>query len=253
VGEVLDHEWFCDQAEAEVARMASVVSTADPATQVPTCPGWTVSKLVKHAGIVHRWAERIVATRSSSRIEQRDIEAGLPAAEEAYPEWLAAGAAPLTAVLRSAGPDELVWAWGAEQRSGWWARRMLHETTVHRADAQFALGAWPDIDPVVAADGIEEFLANLPCARRPAEHLAELPAGESLHLHATDSDGEWLIRFADGGVMWSRGHEKATVAVRGPVAALLLLTYGRVHPAADVVTVFGDAALLDTWQQKTAL
>lgn len=250
---VLDHEWFCARTESEIARMASVTAGADPGTQVPTCAGWTIARLVKHTGIVHRWAERIVATRASARIEQRDLEAGLPADEAAYPQWLAAGAAPLAAALRSAGPDTVVWAWGAEQRSGWWARRMLHETTVHRADAEFGLGAWPDIDPVVAADGIEEFLANLPTARRPAEHLAELPAGESLHLHATDSDGEWLIRFDGSGVEWSRGHEKASAAVRGPVAALLLFTYGRIPGSDARLTVFGDAALLGIWQEKTAL
>ena len=107
---------------------------------------------------------------------------------------------------------------------------MLHETTVHRADVELAAGLVPDVDPVVAADGIEEFLANLPTARRPSEHLASLPAGASLHLHATDADGEWLIRIAGdgGGVEWSRGHAKATTAVRGPVAELLLFTYGRV-------------------------
>jgi uncharacterized protein (TIGR03083 family) len=250
---MLDHEWFCARAEAEIGRMAFVTAGIAPDTRVPVCPGWTVAKLVKHAGIVHRWAEHIVATRSSARIEQRDLEVGLPADEESYPQWLAAGAAPLAAVLRAAGPDTAVWAWGAEQRSGWWARRMLHETTVHRADAEFALGAFPDIDPVVAADGISEFLANLPTARRPHEHLASLPAGESIHLHATDADGEWLIKFADGTVTWSRGHEKATAAVRGPVALLLLFTYGRIAGSDPRLTVFGDSAVLDAWQEKTAL
>jgi len=234
--------------------MAAAVSAADPAAPVPTCPDWTVAKLVKHTGIVHRWATQIVSTRSSARVDQRDLDVGLPAAEAAYPQWLAAGAEPLLDVLRSAGPQTAVWAWGAEQRSGWWSRRMLHETTVHRADAEFALGMTaPAIDPVVAADGIEEFLANLPSARRPASNLASFPAGESLHLHATDSDGEWLIRFADGTLTWSRGHEKATTAVRGPVAALLLFTYGRVRPDDDRLTVFGDPALLEAWQAKTAL
>jgi uncharacterized protein (TIGR03083 family) len=250
---MLDHEWFCDRAEAEIAAMASVARGADPALPVPTCPQWSVARLVKHTGIVHRWATHIVSTRSSTRVEQRDVEAGLPAAESGYGDWLAAGAAPLAAVLRSAGPDAAVWAWGAEQRSGWWARRMLHETTVHRADAEFALGAVPDIDPVVAADGIEEFLANLPTARRPSERLASLPAGESLHLHATDADGEWLIRFAGGTVTWSRGHEKATAAVRGPVALLLLFTYGRIAGSDPRLTVFGESSVLGAWQEKTAL
>jgi uncharacterized protein (TIGR03083 family) len=253
VSDVLDHEWFCERAGAEIALMAAVVSGADPAAPVPTCPSWTVAKLVKHTGIVHRWATHIVSTRSSDRVDQRDLEVGLPDSESAYADWLAAGAAPLLATLRSAGPDAVVWAWGTEQRSGWWARRMLHETTVHRADAEFAAGVSPDIDPVAAADGIEEFLANLPAARRPREHLGSLPAGESLHLHATDFDGEWLIGFADGTVTWSRGHAKASAAVRGPVGRLLLFTYGRVPASDESLTAFGDRALLDAWQQKTAL
>ncbi len=250
---MLDHEWFCERAGAEIARMARVARGADPGTAVPTCPQWTVAKLVKHTGIVHRWATQIVLSRSSSRIEQRDLQVGLPPSEDSYADWLAAGAAPLLSALGSAGPEAAVWAWGASQRSGWWARRMLHETTVHRADAEFAIGASPDIDPVVAADGIEEFLTNLPDARRPREHLGSLPAGESVHLHATDYDGEWVIRFADGTVTWSRGHSKASAAVRGPVAALLLFTYGRVPPAAQSLTVFGDEGLLRAWQEKTAL
>jgi uncharacterized protein (TIGR03083 family) len=253
VDETLDHEWFCGRAEAEIARMASVVADADPATLVPSCPSWSIGRLVKHTGIVHRWATHIVSARSSEPVEQRAVEAGLPALETAYPSWLADGAAPLTAALRAAGPDETVWAWGAEQRSGWWARRMLHETTVHRADAQFALGGSPDVDPVVAADGIEEFLANLPRARRPRENLGSLPAGKSLHLHATDTDGEWLIRFAGGTVSWSRGHEKATAAVRGPVAELLLFTYGRLDPSAGSLTAFGDSSVLGAWREKMTL
>jgi uncharacterized protein (TIGR03083 family) len=253
VAETLDHEWFCEQTKAEIARMAALVAAADPAGPVPTCPQWSVARLIKHTGIVHRWVTHIVSNRSSEAVSLRDVEAGLPPLETAYPGWLADGAAPLLAALRSAGPDQTVWAWGAEQHSGWWARRMLHETTVHRADAQIAVGGWPDIDPVVAADGIEEFLAILPSATRPRDHLGSLPAGKSLHLHATDSDGEWLIRFADGTVTWSRGHEKASAAVRGPVAALLLFTYGRLEPTAESLTVFGDSSVLGAWQEKTAL
>jgi uncharacterized protein (TIGR03083 family) len=253
VAETLDHEWFCAHTEAEIARMASLVAAADPAEPVPTCPPWSLARLVKHTGIVHRWVTLIVSNRSGEPVSQRDVEAGLPALETAYPGWLADGAAPLIAALRGAGPDEAVWALDAEPRSGWWARRMLHETTVHRADAQFAVGELPDVDPVVAADGIEEFLAFLPTARRPRDHLGSLPAGKSLHLHATDTDGEWLIRFADGTVTWSRSHEKATAAVRGPVAALLLFTYGRLEPTAESLTVFGDSSVLDAWREKTAL
>jgi uncharacterized protein (TIGR03083 family) len=250
---MLDHEWFCERTEAEIAAMAAVIAETDPAAPVPTCPEWTVGRLTKHTGIVHRWVTEIVSSRAAERVDVRNVDAGLPASEEAYPQWLADGAAPLITTLRSAGPDAAVWSWGADHRASWWARRMLHETTVHRADAEFAVGAEPSFDPVVAADGIDEFLGNLPALPRRLEHLASLPAGESLHLHATDSDGEWLIKFADGTVTWSRGHEKATAAVRGPVGLLLLFTYGRVRGSDPRLAVFGDSSLLDAWQEKTAL
>ena len=147
-----------------------------------------------------------------------------------------------------------MWTWGPGRTSGWWARRILHETTVHRADAELALGvADPEIDSVIAADGIDEFLFNLPSARRPYKHLASLPTGASMHLHATDSDGEWLVRFTESGITWERGHGRASVAVRGPVASLLLFTYGRLRPSDPRLAVFGEADLLDAWQQKTAL
>ncbi|HEV3380571.1 MAG TPA: maleylpyruvate isomerase family mycothiol-dependent enzyme [Trebonia sp.] len=253
MADALEHEWFIDRTAAEIDRLAWLADGADPALPVPSCPGWVMAKLVKHTGIVHRWATEIVATRSSDRIDMRALDAGLPAKESDYAGWLTSGAEPLARALRGAGPEAEVWTWGAPRTSGWWARRLLHETTVHRADAEIAAGTEPDIDPVAAADGIDEFLANLPAARRPSEHLGSLPSGESLHLHATDSDGEWLIRITEDGIGWERGHAKATAAVRAPVGSLLLFTYGRLSPGDDRLTVFGDESLLTAWQERTAL
>jgi len=253
---VLDHDWFCERAGAEIGALADVVGDApDIEADVPACPGWTVAGLAEHAGNVHRWATTIVASRAADRQPFPAVESPWSSAD-GWAQWLRSGALPLLAALRSAGPAEQVWTWGPGGTSGWWARRMVHETVVHRADAELALGIQPVIDPVTAADGIDEFLENLPEARRPARHLASLPAGTSVHLHATDSDGEWVIRFGAAGpgtVTWTRGHEKATAAVRGPVADLLLFSYGR-YPATDSrLSVFGDAPLLGLWQEKLAL
>jgi uncharacterized protein (TIGR03083 family) len=254
VAEVLDHGWFCEAASAEIARMATAVSDiSDTAADVPTCPGWTVADLASHIGGIHRWVTATVASQAPSRLPFPDVkpESSSP---DALAAWLTAGAGPLLESLRAAGPVTPVWTWGPGRTSGWWARRMVHETAVHRADAELAVGvAAPVIDPVVAADGIDEFLFNLPSARRPYQHLASLPTGSSLHLHATDADGEWLVRFTESGIAWERGHAKATVAVRGPVALLLLFTYGRVPGADERFAVFGDASVLDEWQQKTTL
>jgi uncharacterized protein (TIGR03083 family) len=254
VAEVLDHAWFCEAAAAEIARMAAAVSgISDTAADVPTCPGWTVAELATHIGGIHRWVTAIVASQAPSRLPFPEVgpESSSP---DGLARWLTAGAVPLLESLRAAGPVTPVWTWGPGRTSGWWARRVVHETAVHRADAELAVGvAAPVIDPVVAADGIDEFLFNLPSARRPYKHLASLPTGSSMHLHATDADGEWLVRFTESGIAWERGHAKATVAVRGPVALLLLFTYGRVPGADERFAVFGDASVLDAWQQRTTL
>ncbi len=251
---MLDHAWFCERAEKELSAFANVLADVPHITaDVPTCPGWTVADLARHTGTIHRWVTEIVTTRATRRI-------GLPEAvtpwesADGYAQWISSGAVPLLDALRAAGPLTAVWSWGPGRTSGWWARRVLHETTVHRADAELALGvADPDIDPVVAADGIDEFLFNLPSARRPYPHLAALPTGASLHLHATDTDGEWLVRFTESGIAWERGHDKASAAIRGPVASLLLFTCGR-RPACDPrLDLFGDASLPGLWQEKTAL
>lgn len=253
MADALDHDWYIDRTAAEIDRLSWIADGEDPALAVPSCPGWTMAKLVKHTGTVHRWAAEIVTRRSGEPVGMRELDLGLPAKESDYAGWLASGAGQLASALSGAGPDANVWTWSAARASGWWARRMLHETTVHRADAELAAGVTPEIDPVTAADGIDEFLQNLPAAPRPSQHLASLPTGESLHLHATDCDGEWLIRFTDDGITWQRGHAKATSAVRGPVGALLLFSYGRIAPGDDRLAVFGAQSLLAAWQEKTAL
>jgi uncharacterized protein (TIGR03083 family) len=256
----MDHEEYCARISAEITRMASVAERAAPASPVPGCPGWDLAKLVKHTGIVHRWAAAVVATRATQPVAGDALDVGLPADPAQYPQWLAAGAAPLVTALRDAGPVTPVWSWasGAGAGSGWWARRMLHETTVHRVDAEAALGVEGPIDAVVAADGIDEFLTTARQASRPRKRLAELPAGQSIHLHATDDGlgeaGEWLITLGDGdGYAWSHGHAKGSLAVRGPAALLLLATYGRIHADDERLTFFGDQGLIAIWQDIMTL
>lgn len=253
MADALTHEWFIDGTVTEVDRLAWIADGADPAAPVPTCPGWTMAKLVKHLGTVQRWATEIVATRSSDFVDSRSLDLGLPEKESDYAGWLTDGVPPLVSALRAAGPSAAVWAWGQEQSSGWWARRMRHESTMHRADAELANRRTPVIDPVAAADAIDEFLANLPAARRAKAGLADLPAGQSLHLHATDAEGEWLIRFTGSGIETERGHAKATAAVRGRLTLLLLFAYGRIAPDDDALTVFGDEGVLAAWQEKATM
>lgn len=253
MADALSHDWFIDRTAEEIDRLAYIADGAAPSAEIPSCPGWTMSKLVKHTGTVHRWVAHLLATSATEPVSPRSIDLGLPDKESDYAGWLADGAAPLAEALRAAGPGTAVWSWGPEHTAGWWARRVLHETTVHRGDAELAERQTPVVDPAVAADGIDEFLANLPSAPKPSRQLAGLPEGQSVHLHATDADGEWLIRFTGSGFEWERGHGKATAAVRGRLTLLLLFTYGRVGADDEALEVFGDKELLASWQEKTAL
>ncbi|MFC4531331.1 maleylpyruvate isomerase family mycothiol-dependent enzyme [Sphaerisporangium dianthi] len=248
------HEEYCSALEEEVRRFAGVVEGVDPETPVTTCPGWVVAKLLKHVGIIYRWAEHIVRERAEKPVAFREVPVALPEDAAGYPVWLAEGGEALVATLRAAGGEAPVWSWGAERNAGFWARRMLHESTVHRADAEITLGREPRIEVPVAVDGVEEALDNLLAAERFAEGFAELSrGGERLHFHATDAGeaGEWTVTLASGGFTWERGHGKGDVAVRATAADLLLMLYGRREPVGERYEVFGDRALLDAWRAKT--
>jgi uncharacterized protein (TIGR03083 family) len=62
--------------------------------------------------------------------------------------------------VQAAGSDP-VWAFGEMRPASFWARRMAHETAVHRADAEIAVGRTPDLAPELAADAIDERLGML--------------------------------------------------------------------------------------------
>jgi uncharacterized protein (TIGR03083 family) len=251
-------ERYCQRLEEQSAMFAAdvqeVVAGGKPDVPVATCPGWTLGDVIRHTGTVHRMAEQMVRTRATERADPWGPAVNFPDDPARYPGWLTDGATALTATLRAAGPQAPVWTMGADNRAFWWARRMVHETAVHGADVVLAQGRVPRLDPEQSADGIDELLAFLPYGRTTRETIKALPAGgESIHLHATDYDGEWMIRLTADGMRWERGHGKGTVAVRGPVGSLLLLAYGRAGAADPALKVFGDRDLLADWAAKTAL
>ena len=249
-----DHGRRCDAVATEVERFAAAVEGADPGLAVPTCPEWALADLIEHAGAVHRWAETMVRERRDRRLRRAEMDLGLPGDRAGLPSWLAEGGRRLVATLRAADPHAPVWTWGADRHVRFWPRRMLHETTVHRVDAELALGRDPAVDPAVAVDGIEELLENLPYAASFSPPVAGLRGdGESLHLHCTDVEGEWTVRLRPDGFTWERGHAKGTAAVRATAADLLLLLYRRRGPEESRVETFGEAAVLDRWLAGSVL
>jgi uncharacterized protein (TIGR03083 family) len=248
----MEHRTNLELLRAEIGQFVDLLHDADLATPVATCPGWDVAELVRHVGKAHRWARQIVVTRAEAFVPWKSVPLDTPETAEHLPAWLAAGAEPLLTAL-DADPSTQVWAWVSPGSIGYWARRMLHETTVHRADVELALGGDPLVDPEVATDGIAEFLELLGISKAPAR-LADLGrAGDSLHLHPTDGAGEWTVTLTDAGFDSVAEHRKATVAVRGTAADLFLLLWNRRPLTPGRFESFGDHELIAAWLAATAI
>ncbi len=271
---------FFAEILASAAQLADIVSTFDPELPVPTCPDWSLRQLAAHVGRVHRWAAEIVSTRAAERVPFDSVPDGKYPAEPAErAAWLKAGAARVVNAITAAG-DEPVWAFGRQAPASFWARRQSHETMVHRADAELAVGRAVVLDAGLAADGIDEWLAMATGPRRRGDGSAALPAGAALHLQATgagqpagDTD-DWVIsstpdglsvqrgcadrRGSDGrggsdrrGGSVDRGAAEPGVTVSGPADRLLLVLVRRLPADDPAITVSGDAALLTAWLAGT--
>ena len=229
---------FLAHLRADGARFSEIARTGDPTLRVPPCPDWALADLVGHLGAVHRVQRQRVESGSA---ERQPLERPVPPSD-GLADWYDEGLAELLAALDRVDPDAPAWNWSASapKTAAFWPRRMAQETAVHRWDAEATIGATTPIDPELAADGIDEWLTVFVDAdRRP-------PAGlGTLHLHCTDTDGEWFAALGGGRIVVRREHAKADVAARGRAEDLLLVCWRR-RPAA-AVEVLGDAATLTGW------
>ena len=125
----------------------------DLALEVPTCPGWTIRDLVEHVAEVYQHKIKCTELLAYPDPWPMPVPPGNPV------DWLAESLDELIAMFRDRGPDapSKTW-WEPDQTVGFWYRRMLQETAIHRADAEAAVGELTPIDEDVAADGIDEVL-----------------------------------------------------------------------------------------------
>jgi uncharacterized protein (TIGR03083 family) len=228
--------------EGECHAMAAALR-ADPAAPVPTCPEWTLADLADHVGgFTAFWTHVLCDGTGRPKTPFPDRPAGPEAGD-----WFAGLGRALVDELRAAAADTKVWTWAPDQSAGFVARRAAHELSVHRVDAQLASGPADAIDAAVAADGIDEILTMISIVEHmpsPTRRVGR-GGGETLHLHGTDRDDEWLLTMASDGLRVERRHAKGDLALRGAVSDLELLLYRR--PPRGQVERFGDGAVLDTW------
>ncbi|MEU2184812.1 hypothetical protein ABZ579_28975, partial [Streptomyces thermolilacinus] len=145
------------------------------------------------------------------------------------------------------------WSFGAPPLARSPGGRRCFAPAAHLADAELALGAEPRVEQGTAADGIEEFLENVPYYAWVAEPIAQLGRdGAALRLRAADTGAVWTLTLGDGGFGWSTsGTGPAAVTVEAGCGELMLLLYGRYGAEDSRFTVTGDRALLDAWLAAT--
>ncbi|MBM7775015.1 uncharacterized protein (TIGR03083 family) [Actinokineospora baliensis] len=224
---------------------------ADPETPVPTCPQWVLRTLVGHIGQAHRWSAAIARSGQPSPVP--DPLTADPGSPDAWPGWLREGAEDLIdAVGDGTRP---VWTFFGESPARFWLRRMLADTTIHRADAAITTGRPHDIPADLAAEIITEGLELLtsPAAPQVRESLAALRGtGETILLRATDGPS-WLITRAPTGPTFTSEDTTATVTATATTQDLLWLFTRRLDLSDPRITTTGDVTPLDDWLARTAL
>lgn len=227
--------------------LASTAAEAGTDADVPTCPGWQVRDLLRHTGMVHRWAAAFVAEELTSYRP----DGGLPDLDgAALLAWFREGHRCLVGTLSRAAPDVRCWQLlPAPSPLAFWARRQAHETAVHRVDAEAAFGGVPSgMATDFALDGIEELLFGFH-GRKHSRLRSDKP--RVLRLRATDADNAvWTVRLSDDPPVTVRGDTgEADCEVSGPTVRLYLSLWNRL----PFPEVSGDPSVAALWREKSGV
>jgi uncharacterized protein (TIGR03083 family) len=238
---------------SESARFRDVLAACDPQARVPSCPDWSAADLLWHVATVQRWWTEVLLARPARPEED---EPPRPASYEdllaAFDEW----SGRLADVLEAADPAEEAWNWSDDHTVGFILRRQAHEALVHRVDAELAAGVSSELDPRLAADGVDEVLGVMYGGCPPWGSWE--PGEDLLRVDATDTGEEIWVRFGvfsgtdpDSGKTYADEEDfhvvpapeddvEPDVVVDGPAGALDLWLWSRGDDAE--ISVVGDEA-----------
>jgi uncharacterized protein (TIGR03083 family) len=152
---LVDHGRLLTALGIEGRVLAEAVRAAPAEAPVPACPGWSVAEVARHVGSLYRMVRRRLVEGRNPDEWQRDPEPG-----QSLTEYLETGLAQLLDELAAHEPGEHAdtW-WPADPTYGFWRRRMLHESVVHRLDVEQAAGVEPrEVPEDIALDGVDEAL-----------------------------------------------------------------------------------------------
>jgi uncharacterized protein (TIGR03083 family) len=249
--EAMDLNSYLAVIAPEATLLAAAADEAGLDAPIPTCPGWTMNDLVLHMGEVHRWATAAVASEATTLGDvPGDFLGPLPEPGDTA-EWLRRGAATLCETLESADPSIDYATFLSDPptpRLLFWARRQALETTVHRADAESALGRCTPLAHDIAIDGIDEFLTGfLPRSRTPLR----ADTARSLQIAPDYSDLRWTVSISDELPVTERRAADADCIVSGPASDLYLALWNR--GSIDALKVDGDPDVLGLLRENVRI
>ncbi|TWG00793.1 maleylpyruvate isomerase family mycothiol-dependent enzyme [Kitasatospora viridis] len=253
---------------AALERAVRQAAGAPGALLVPSCPEWSVADLALHMGAVYRVVARLVTERRDTPPDPADLShLDLPADTAHWPptdrpaeqpfagpvppglaDWLATGAAALAAALAETPLDTRVWTYGADPTVAFWLRVQAIEVSLHRWDAERALGEpGAPLATDLAVDAVAQTFEVMAPVRRVLRP-APAGAGECYRLRRTDGPQSWTVRFEGEQVLIldpADEQVRPDVELAGSAGDLVLFLWGRLP--ADRLAVSGDRAVLERY------
>jgi uncharacterized protein (TIGR03083 family) len=205
---------------------------------VPTCEAWSMDDLVRHVARIYLRVTQLLTTRA---IEDPGAKPELPDGDVL--DIFSHALDDVVAALQDADAETPVWNWSDQpDLAKFWARRMAHESSVHRFDAQAAHGMMQPIDAELAGDGLDE-LIDVIAPRLYVRDNVTGPTG-TIALDSSDN-GTWCLELEPHGLKRLDVLTEPSVTVRGTTSVLLLASYGRAPWTS--LDVDGDTDLLTAW------
>ena len=186
-------------------RRLGLAARRDPGRAVPQYPDWTLADLVSHTASIHGRTAMICRELPTERISAPELPEGKDVID-----WYEETLDGMLDALRDTDPALQCWAFGPEPNVGFWERRMVIETGIHRWDAYQAFGEEDRLTDLVARCGLDEF------ADMWLPQLGDLP---TLEVTATDLGETWVF-----------GEGDPAAAVEGTASDLYLRLVARPSP-----------------------
>lgn len=186
-------------------RRLGLTARRDPERLVPQYPDWSLADLAAHTASIHGRTAQICRELPADRISAPRPPEGMDPID-----WYESTLDDMLAALTEADPEEECWGFGSTPNVGFWERRMVIETGVHRWDAFGAFGEEDRLTDLVARSGLDEF------AEMWFPHLGDV---QTLQVTASDLDRSWV---------YGAGEPSASVA--GTASDIYLRLVSRASP-----------------------